>query len=141
MNPPEYKPTPEYPSSSVITSRTPVQYNGTSNSMMEMQKVSNMDLSKSQMYNYNSTSALTKQVQCNHSVCMRTCLHTCVCVCLDLCMCLCLTVCLCKCLCVSVSVCLCLCMCLYLYIFESLCVCTPTYIISLIIYCTHTGHD
>ena len=63
MKPPEYKPTPEYPSSSVITSRTPVPYNGSS-SMMEMQKVSNTDLSKGNMYNYNSTSALTKQV-CN----------------------------------------------------------------------------
>lgn len=63
MKPPEYKPTPEYPSSSVITSRTPVPYNGSS-SMMEMQKVSNTDLSKGNMYNYNSTGALTKQV-CN----------------------------------------------------------------------------
>ena len=62
MKPPEYKPTPEYPSNSVIASHTPVPYN--SSSMMEMQKVSNAELSKSHMYNYNSTSALTKQV-CN----------------------------------------------------------------------------
>ena len=75
MNPPEYKPTPEYPSSSVITSRTPVPYNGSS-SMMEMQKVSNAELSKGQMYNYNSTSALTKQVCCLP----HTMLPVCICV-------------------------------------------------------------
>jgi len=88
MRPPEYKPTPEYPSS--VATRTPVPYGG---SMMEMQKVSNTDLSKAHMFNYNSTSALTTQV-CSGHVCnvsfmcgslygVSVC--TCVCLCVRAC--------------------------------------------------------
>lgn len=72
IKPPEYKPTPDYHAGSVITTRTPVPYGG-SNSMMEMQKMSNTDLSKGNMFNYNSTSALTKQVTW-HIVCLLVCM-------------------------------------------------------------------